>query len=686
MHEIFHCLQRAYRKFRLNTLLPFVILISYTLIGAAIFRKLELELDLRERQLFRRNYNYALDQITKRMLELRCDDEVIKFNKDLQTKYTKEAVNWFLDYTNLTGVIRERSASSPWSWYGSMFYAGQLYTTIGYGLPTAKTLAGQIASIFYIMFGIPMFLIILKDVGRLLSRSFRKFYKRSRSTGKEFIGRVRKISISMKALYIHLPSRTGSVHSLSVKEVHLDPEVGTHIQQNTRKFTHGNSFSIPIALALLILWIGFSAALFSLYEPEWGYLTSVYFFFVSISTVGLGDIVPGNKDMMLGYFLLILIGLALLSMCVNLIQVAIERILGQLLQEYIDEIERVAAIAKTEADFESKVSPYEVGMASGLLTVPLAKQNKAMRSLPNRFKEWIAERIANNMIESQLDEMNSDVESESETSISFQNQSQEKRQKQPRTCKINLEEMRSRQGLRFGNFIDCLLKHIPAIRTVQALEKAKFYAPNDDFQSMLFSKFVGNSKLERFMDQICDPEPRTHHAAIQTDILRPANIATFGEDMLFFRGSQDSSIIRSDTTHQSTNSLSFDTESVFSDAFGDIEFTEACAPLALSDSSMSSSITSIQIAQLSSKKPLESASRWASKWKEISRNLKSKSCYGAISPYSGEYSTIVSIPPILNTQFVRSRNYCRIGSLPSSFQRSSLQSVPSQSSRKCSDE
>lgn len=67
MHEIFHktflCLQQAYRKFHLNTLLPFIILISYTLIGAAIFRKLELEIDLHERESFRRNYNYAFDQV-----------------------------------------------------------------------------------------------------------------------------------------------------------------------------------------------------------------------------------------------------------------------------------------------------------------------------------------------------------------------------------------------------------------------------------------------------------------------------------------------------------------------------------------------------------------------------------------------------------------------------------------------
>ncbi|MCP9264755.1 BMA-TWK-12 [Dirofilaria immitis] len=653
MYKIFYYLQRVYQKFHLNNLLPFAVLISYTLIGAAIFRKLELERDLHERELFRRSYYYAFDQITKRILELRCDDYVIKDDKSLQMKYAKEAVNWFLDYTNLTDVIRERNASSPWSWYGSMFYAGQLYTTIGYGLPAAKTLAGQIASIFYIMFGIPIFLIILKDVGRLLSRSFRKFYKRSRSTGK-------------KTLYnpTNLQSTTQSLNSLSVKEVDLDPEGGTLTEQSTTKFTHENAFSIPIALALLILWIGFSAALFCLYEPEWGYLTSVYFFFVSISTVGLGDIVPGNKDMMLGYFLLILVGLALLSMCINLIQ------------EYIDEIERVAAIAKNETDFECHASPFEVGMASGLLTVPLDKQYKSMRSLPNRVKEWIAERIANNMIESQLAEMNYDMESEAEMSVPFQNHSQERQQQ----CesRINPEEMQCfKPPLRGADFIDYLWKHIAAIRTVQALEKAKFYTPNDDFQSMLFSKFVRNSKLERFMDQVYEAAPRTHHSATQTDMIHTANIVTFDKDMNFLPGSRDSSSIQSDIIHQSTNSFSniFDGENMLSSAFVTDESDSIC-----------SSISSGHITQLSFKKPFDSSLKWKSEWKEIPRSLRARSCCDTISYHLRESTTASLLPSLSNTQLSQNRSYYEIGSLPPSFHQSSLQSIPSLFSRKCGDE
>lgn len=52
-----------------------------------------------------------------------------------------------------------------------------------------------------------------------------------------------------------------------------------------------------------------------------GFLTAIYFYFVSISTVGLGDVVFHNVDYMILNFILILVGLALLSMCFNLIQV-----------------------------------------------------------------------------------------------------------------------------------------------------------------------------------------------------------------------------------------------------------------------------------------------------------------------------------------------------------------------------
>lgn len=66
------------------------------------------------------------------MREIRCEDRMIREDWAKTEHHIKEALLWFIDYLNLTQIIDERSAeSSSWSWMGSMFYAGQLYTTIG---------------------------------------------------------------------------------------------------------------------------------------------------------------------------------------------------------------------------------------------------------------------------------------------------------------------------------------------------------------------------------------------------------------------------------------------------------------------------------------------------------------------------------------------------------------------------
>lgn len=65
------------------------------------------------------------------MIEVRCEDKLLREDQQQQARHTKDALLWLIDYLNLTKVIKERSDSSPWTWPGSMFYAGQLYTTIG---------------------------------------------------------------------------------------------------------------------------------------------------------------------------------------------------------------------------------------------------------------------------------------------------------------------------------------------------------------------------------------------------------------------------------------------------------------------------------------------------------------------------------------------------------------------------
>lgn len=72
----------------------------------------------------------------------------------------------------------------------------------GYGLPVAQTSEGRLASIIYIMFGIPVFLLILAQVGKILSRALQKFYKRLKTAKNKLPEEVtRKMSVKVSFFF-----------------------------------------------------------------------------------------------------------------------------------------------------------------------------------------------------------------------------------------------------------------------------------------------------------------------------------------------------------------------------------------------------------------------------------------------------------------------------------------------------
>jgi len=86
--------------------------------------------------------------------------------------------------------------------------------------------------------------------------------------------------------------------------------------------------SVPISICLVIIaaYIIAGSALFATWE-KWDYLTGSYFCFITLSTIGFGDVVPGtDMDQWSSHQKLVLcalwlaFGLSLLAMCFNLMQ------------------------------------------------------------------------------------------------------------------------------------------------------------------------------------------------------------------------------------------------------------------------------------------------------------------------------------------------------------------------------
>lgn len=87
-------------------------------------------------------------------------------------------------------------------------------------------------------------------------------------------------------------------------------------------FEIDDEFNLPITVALIILILYmFSGALVYYYWETWDFFASFYFVFISMSTIGFGDYVPRHPICMIVSIIYLVFGLALMSMCINVVQV-----------------------------------------------------------------------------------------------------------------------------------------------------------------------------------------------------------------------------------------------------------------------------------------------------------------------------------------------------------------------------
>ncbi|RCN34604.1 Ion channel [Ancylostoma caninum] len=78
--------------------------------------------------------------------------------------------------------------------------------------------------------------------------------------------------------------------------------------------------SIPVALIVMILlgYMAVGAVLLGSWE-NWQFFSGFYFSFITMTTVGFGDIVPVNREFYLLDLCYIIVGLAITTMCIDLV-------------------------------------------------------------------------------------------------------------------------------------------------------------------------------------------------------------------------------------------------------------------------------------------------------------------------------------------------------------------------------
>lgn len=166
------------------------------------------------------------------------------------------------------------------------------------------TAAGKIATIVFGTIGIPLTLVLLAQIGKLL---------------------------------------TASLKYLASKR---NPDINV-----SEEF----DFTLRTAIFLTILFIAVGSPMFWLLE-DWSVLDANYFGFVTFSTVGFGDLVPAHLGTMLAMMFYIFAALSMFSLVFNVIQSQLDEILTEKQKQFFNWWQN----RKEKSDSDSNSAAHEI--------------------------------------------------------------------------------------------------------------------------------------------------------------------------------------------------------------------------------------------------------------------------------------------------------------------------------------
>ncbi|XP_067092799.1 potassium channel subfamily K member 18 isoform X1 [Osmerus mordax] len=306
-----------------------------------------------------------------------CD--IVRLNRSDNSSCTREEVK------TVKMKIKEDFKSiwlqhpTRWTFFGSLFFCCTVFTTVGYGEIFPVTLAGKMVCILYAMLGIPLMLLVISDVGDILAVLLYKGYLRlhrlckllyrtwspRRAQGKSGdISMQDGTYIFNQEMVVHEPmdirhvlhsqadvkrksiqlrnnteifkriitrdklSRKGALmRSMSCPELNRMSPVpkGFVIWDFTGIGESMEHLDVPLVLILIVVftYILFGGLILPRWETQIGQFDAFYFCFITLTTIGFGDIVPNHpKYFMLTSFFLI-VGMAIMSMAFKLSQLRV---------------------------------------------------------------------------------------------------------------------------------------------------------------------------------------------------------------------------------------------------------------------------------------------------------------------------------------------------------------------------
>ncbi|EFO84058.1 hypothetical protein CRE_32632 [Caenorhabditis remanei] len=281
------------KKFGFRYIALLFLALAYTLFGATVFYLIEGSHEKSILRVREQNLDKVLDQLAKVLSEAVNDPEQSSehqrmkgFIKESYISLQKheEQYKWSTYYR------LENPDNLKWSFSSAFFFSMNVYTTTGYGSISAQTFGGQLFTMLYAFCFVPMTLVILRDLGQMFLVNFTKLYAHALT----FVRRMR-----------------------GKREIDEDEMIQLPVK-----------YCMGILIAYLLLCTTFVYLYDAIMGPEWDdglpYFTAFYFSFISLTTIGLGDVMPNNVPYAPPVSIIFFIGMAVTKVVNRATFIAVE--------------------------------------------------------------------------------------------------------------------------------------------------------------------------------------------------------------------------------------------------------------------------------------------------------------------------------------------------------------------------